>query len=221
MKVFCIIPAYNEARNIGQVISAVQPYVDHVIVVDDCSVDQTATVAKQTLAVVLQHALNRNQGGALTTGTAYVLSQAVADQDIIVHFDADGQMRAQDIPTVIAPLLAGQADVVFGSRFLDQTTKMPWLKKYIIMNLARLVNRLMGVKLTDPQSGFRAMTVAVAKQLHWQDGRSHASEILVAVHQAHYRITEVPITVLYHRFGLNFGSGLKIIKDIFIGKLIK
>ena len=63
MKVFCIIPAYNEARNIGQVISAVQPYVDHVIVVDDCSSDQTATVAKQTLAVVLQHALNRNQAG--------------------------------------------------------------------------------------------------------------------------------------------------------------
>ncbi|MFH0950871.1 MAG: glycosyltransferase family 2 protein [bacterium] len=221
MKVFCIIPAYNEARNIGQVITAVQLYVDQVIVVDDCSLDETVATAKQTQAVVLQHVLNRDQGGALTTGTAYALSQASSDHDIIIHFDADGQMRAQDIPTVIAPLQARQADVVFGSRFLDQSTKMPWFKKYIIMNLARLVNRTMGVKLTDPQSGFRAMTVAVAKQLSWQDGKSHASEILVAVHLAHYRIVEVPITVLYHRFGLSLGNGFKIIKDIFIGKLIK
>ena len=89
------------------------------------------------------------------------------------------------------------------------------------MNLARLINRAMGVKLTDPQSGFRAMTVQVAEQLSWQDGKSHASEILSAVHQANWRITEVPITVLYHHFGQRFGSGLKIIKDIFIGKLIK
>lgn len=222
MKVFCVIPAWNEATHIVQTINDVLPYVDEVIVVDDCSSDATRALAQSTPATVLHHVVNRYQGGALRTGTNYVLAQTPHPQDIIVHFDADGQMRAQDIATVILPLQQGQADICFGSRFLDNSTHMPAFKKQVIMPIARLVNRLWGIKLTDPQSGFRAFSVDTATKLKfYQDGMAHCSEIMVEAHRLQLRIAEVPITVLYHEFGQSFSGGLKIIKDIVIGKIIK
>lgn len=221
MKIFCVIPAWNEAKHIGQVVSQVKPVVDEVIVVNDCSTDQTPELARAAGATVLNHIVNRYQGAALRTGTHYAVARSQDDRDIIVHFDADGQMRAQDIAVVIEPLQKNLADVSFGSRFLNNTTRMPAFKKKVIMPLARLINRFMGIKLTDPQSGFRAMTVGVARQLKLeQDGMAHCSEILAEVHALKFRITEVPITVIYHEFGQNFWGGFKIIKDIIINKLI-
>lgn len=221
MKIIAIVPAWNVEKYIAKVVTELKAEVMEVIVVDDASSDNTAKEAKQAGAIVLRHLINRYQGAALRTGTDYVLQGDCQDNDIIIHFDGDDQMRAQDIPKVIAPLIAGQADISFGSRFLDQSTEMPFLKKIIIMPLARLVNGLMGVKLTDPQSGFRAFTVKTAKQLTWQqDGPAHCSEILVKAHQQKLRITEAPVTIIYHRFGNNFLKGLGIIWDLLLAKLI-
>jgi len=101
-------------------------------------------------------------------------------------------------------------------------SNMPAFKKKIIMPLARLVNRFfLNVRLTDPQSGFRAMSLSAAKKFTWhQDGMAHASEILFAVNQAKLRIKEVPIKVTYHDFGQRLSGGLKIIKDLLLSKLI-
>lgn len=220
MKVFVVIPAFNEEGEIAEVIREVLPLVDKVVVVDDCSKDNTRKVASEAGAVVLRHSINRGQGAALRLGTKWSLQNGA---DIIVHFDADGQFRPMDIPRVTAPLIAAEADVVFGSRFLDNTTRMPFFKKKIIMPLARFVNfYFLRVKLTDPQSGFRAFTKEVGLKLHWQQDRmAHCSEILSLVAKGGWRIKEVPITVIYKNFGQNIFGGFKIIKDLFIKKLIK
>lgn len=219
MKTICVIPAWNEAQRIANVVKAVLPVVDQVVVVDDCSQDETSRLAAQAGATVLRHLVNRDQGAALRTGTKYALQHGA---EIIVHFDADGQMRAEDIPVVIQPIKAGEADVVFGSRFLDQQTKMPKFKRYVIMPLAKLVNMIfLRVKLTDPQSGFRALSRTAAEQISWQqDGKAHCSEILALVHRKKLRILEVPVTIIYHNFGQKLSGGLRILKDMILAKLI-
>jgi len=139
-----------------------------------------------------------------------------------VHFDADGQFMAQEIKDIIAPITAGEADVVFGSRFLSKKSNIPRLKKYFILPLAKIVNRIfLGVNLTDPQSGFRAMTATAAKKIKIeQDGMAHCSEIMYKAFSNNFKVKEIPITVIYHNFGQRFSGGLKILKDLLISRII-
>jgi polyprenyl-phospho-N-acetylgalactosaminyl synthase len=218
MNIFCVIPALNEERTIGEVITKVKHSADCVVLVSDGSTDRTAEIAAREGAVVLAHPINRGQGAALETGNQYALRNGA---DIIFHFDADGQFSAEDIPDILAPLLSGEAEAVFGSRFLGKESNMPNFKKKVIMPIARLINYwLLGVKLTDPQSGFRAMTAdAWRKTTIKQNGMAHASEILSKVVKNRLKIKEVPIAVRYEEFGQRFGGGIRIIKDLLLAKL--
>lgn len=192
--------------------------IEEIVVVNDGSLDETGRIAEEGNVTVIHHLLNRGQGAALKTGTEYALAQGA---DIIVHFDADGQFRAQDIDRVVQPLVDDEADIVFGSRFLDKTTQLPWFKGWVIMPLARLINRwFFNIRLTDPQSGFRAFNRRAALVLDWQQDRmAHCNEILIAAHRQPLRVKEVPITVIYNEFGQKFSGGLKILRDLFLGAL--
>ncbi len=219
MKVFCIIPAYNEARSITQVIAKVRPFVDEIVVIDDCSQDNTMELARSAGAIVLGHMINRGQGASLQTGNEYAISNGA---DIIVHFDGDDQFQAEEITEVIAPILLGQAEVVLGSRFLGKTSDLPKVKKSVILPLARLVNRLFfNIKLSDPQSGFRALSKNAAQKIYIKnDGMAHCSEILYQIFKNNFKVREIPITVTYHEYGQKFSGGIRIIKDLIIKKLI-
>lgn len=217
MKVACVIPAWNEEKHIASVVAKVKPLVDAVIVVDDYSRDRTSELAKEAGAFVLRHPLNRGQGAALQTGSDYALKLGA---DIIVHFDADDQFSATEIPEFIKPLANNEADVVFGSRFLGKKSDLPWSKKFIIMPIGRIINRFFGVSTSDPQSGFRAYTKEVAKSFRIENnGMAHCSEILIKLSRGKWRIKEVPITVTYHEYGQRFGGGIRILKDLFIQKI--
>jgi glycosyltransferase involved in cell wall biosynthesis len=227
MKIFCIIPALNEEKYIGEVVAKVKPLVSEVVVIDDGSNDKTAELARSAGAVVLTHLLNSGQGASLETGNQYALNNSA---DIIFHFDADGQFLTEDIPEVLAPILSGEAEAVFGSRFMGKESNMPDFKKKVIMPIARLVNRwLLGVRLTDPQSGFRAMTAAAWRKIPIeQKGMAHASEILAKVVKNKLIIKEVPIKVIYHRVGQGFfggrgvgSGGIRVVKDIILAKLME
>ncbi|HBH46390.1 MAG: hypothetical protein A2445_04820 [Candidatus Jacksonbacteria bacterium RIFOXYC2_FULL_44_29] len=115
MKIYTIIPAYNESSTIESVIRDVHEYCHEIVVVDDGSTDNTTKLAAQAGAVVLHHIVNRGQGAALQTGISYALRQGA---EAIVTFDADGQHRAEDINVLIKPIQEKRLDVVLGSRFL-------------------------------------------------------------------------------------------------------
>lgn len=219
MKISCVIPAYNEAKKISKVINDIRSLVDEIIVVDDASSDQTSELAKQAGALVIRHLINRGQGAALRTGTTLALDR---NADIIIHFDADDQFQASDIPAMIKPLLENKADAVLGSRFLGVESNLPTLKKNLIMPLARFINRLFfGIRLSDPQSGFRALSRKSALSLNIEnDGMAHCTEIIYKLFKNQNRVIEVPIKVIYHEYGQKFSGGLKIIKDLIIQKLI-
>lgn len=221
MNIFCIIPAFNEAANIGSVLDDLLGKSVKIVIVDDGSADNTFDIARKHGVTVLRHVINRGQGAALRTGTEYAISK---DADIILHFDADGQFQVDDIPRMVEPIISGCADMVFGSRFLSgaDNSEMPWSKKTMIMPLARFINKFFfGIKLTDPQSGFRAMNSLAARSIVWkQDKMAHCSEIIYLAHKAGIRIKEVPINVAYREYGQNWRGGLSIIKDMVLGTLL-
>lgn len=225
MKIFIIIPAYNEEKRIGQVLKelSVLPY--QVVVIDDASSDHTSAIAKKFGVTLLRHKINRGQGAGLQTGNQYALSQGA---DIIVHFDGDGQFLVTEIADFIKEIENGY-DIVFGSRFLGKKSDVPKIKNNLIFPIARIVNLFLGIRLTDPQNGFRAFSKKAAQFVQISnDGAAHCSEISAKAFKHKLKIKEIPIFVQYHRFGQSFltsrgrgQSGLQIIIDLLFSKISK
>jgi glycosyltransferase involved in cell wall biosynthesis len=220
MKIICVIPAFNEAKTISEVVVKVGQRVDVVVVVDDGSSDNTVNLALEAGAIVLRHQFNRGQGAALRTGTDFALEQGA---DIIIHFDADGQFVATEIAEMINPIASGEVEIVFGSRFLGKKHNLPPLKKRLLLPLARLFNLVfLGVRFNDPQNGFRALSAVAARQLNWQqDKMAHASEILWLTRLAKIKYREIGVTVHYADFGQRLSGGFKIASDLFLGRFLK
>jgi glycosyltransferase involved in cell wall biosynthesis len=222
MKTYCVIPAYNEEKNIAKVLKEVSREVDHVVVVDDCSKDKTESIIKNCQLKnlsYLKHIINRGQGASLQTGNDYAIKNKA---DIIIHFDADGQFLAKEIKEIIKPIKEKKADIVFGSRFLNKKSDIPFLKEKFILPLARIVNKtLIGKTLSDPQSGFRAMNKKAFSEIKIKNDRmAHCTEIIQKALSSDLRVKEVPITVIYKDFGQKFSGGIRIIKDLLISRLI-
>ncbi|MCR4278702.1 MAG: glycosyltransferase family 2 protein [bacterium] len=225
-RVFAVIPAFFEKTRIFETIQSVRPFVDRIIVVDDGSEDGTAEIAEQSGVIVFRHIVNRGQGAALRTGTEGAIHLGATH---IVHIDADGQHDPVSIARLLSPLEAGSADVVFGSRFLgEDAVGMPKSRK-ALLHLARAFNSLVvGVprQVTDPQSGFRAMTVHAAQQVQFsQDRMAHCSEILRNVTRSNLRWCEVPARVVYSEESLKKGQkpwdAFHIVWQLFLGVFIK
>lgn len=222
MKTFVVIAAFNEEKKIRHILRDVQKYCQNIIVVDDGSEDKTFHLVSKYRVVSLRHLINRGQGAALKTGIDFALNNGA---DIIITFDADGQMSAKEIPKIMRPILDGKADIVLGSRFLEDRSKIPFLRK-IILKIAIFFTRVTtGLELTDSHNGFRAMTARVAKKINlYQDRMAHASEILNEVAKKKFKIMEVPVTVKYSAYSLNKGQKIsgafRIIFDLFFDKFI-
>lgn len=214
-----IVPAYNEADNIVAVIRGLLPLVDEVVVVDDGSIDATAQEAIRAGAQVVRHELNRGQGAALETGHEYARQKKA---EIIIHFDADGQFDPADVQKGIVQLQNSGVDIILGSRFLGIQSNIPFFKKNIILPMARFVERLAGAApLTDAHNGFRIFNNKALHVLQLTQARmAHATEIPQLITKHNLRYAEMPIVVMYKRFGQNVGGGFKIIRDLIMNKIV-
>jgi len=215
-----IVPAYNEEEKIGSVVQSLFSHIDRVVVVDDCSVDSTSDEAKNAGAIVLQHKINRGQGASLQTGHQYALEN---NADYILHFDGDGQFDVSDIAPALEEFKKTNSDILFGSRFLDSRTKIPWIKKYILFPPARLFNKLFGgVDLTDIHNGFRILNRKALESFSIeQDRMAHATEIPAKAKKLGLKYIEFPVKVTYHRYGGGLVHGLGVVKDLVFGKFLR
>src|ERR687888_746152 len=156
LRKIAIVPALNEERSIAAVIAeirAADPEFD-VVVIDDGSTDRTARVASENGAQVLSLPFNLGIGGAVQTGLKYAREH---DFDISVQIDADGQHDPGELPKLLVPLITGEADVVVGSRFLgEKNYKASMLRRMGARFFARIVSAVVGQRLTDTSSSFRA-----------------------------------------------------------------
>lgn len=224
MKTVALMAAYNEGERITTSIADALPYVDAVVVVDDCSKDDTGKRAQEAGAIVLRHIINRGQGAALQTATDYALKQLGAD--VVVHFDADGQMRGEEIPKMLQPILDGEADVVLGSRFLGlEAENMPLLRRIMLRMGTFFTIVLSGIRVTDTHNGFRALSRKAAGDIRISlDRMAHASEILDLIKTKRLRYVERPVAIRYSAETLAKGQStvkaMLTAKDILKKKIV-
>jgi len=196
-KIIVCIPAYNEAKYIGDIVKQAKSYCTEVIVCDDGSVDNTSEVAKHAGATVVRHKSNKGYGGAIKT--LFDLAK-MKNVDVMVTLDSDGQHNARDIPKVLAPILNDDVDMVIGSRFLDgnDRKKVPSYRSFGIRTITKLTNVAAYDNVTDSQSGFRAYGKNALDKLElYEEGMSVSTEILIKAKEARLSVKEVPVTVSY------------------------
>ena len=168
---------------------------DHIIVCNDGSTDMTEEISKELNVTVINHSRNMGYGSAIRS---IFLKAKELQADILVTFDADGQHRVVDVQNVTKPIIDDKADIVIGSRFLENKSDIPEYRKLGIKIITKITNSSLKEKLTDSQSGFRAYSKNVLKNITpSESGMGVSTEILIKASSAGHKITEVPITIMY------------------------
>ena len=196
MRVIVGIPAFNEEKNIASLITQLKEITDEIIVCNDGSTDSTSKIAEELGAIVINHEKNLGYGAAIRS---IFLKSKNLDGDVLVTIDADGQHRVDDVSKVINPIINGESDLVIGSRFLDESEKeVPKYRKVGIKVITKVTNATIKKQLTDSQSGFRAYSKNVIKELNPSElGMGISTEILIKASSKNFRISEVPIKIIY------------------------
>jgi glycosyltransferase involved in cell wall biosynthesis len=221
-----VVPAFNEQQNVGRVIEEIRefdPGLD-IVVVDDGSVDATATVAREHGAIVLRLPFNLGIGGAVQTGFRYAFEHGY---ELAVRVDGDGQHDASQLDRVVAPVLAGEADIAVGSRFVAQGEgyRSSRSRRIGIRLLALVVSRIVGRRVTDTTSGFQALNekgIALFARDYPHDYPEVEATVMVSRHRL--RSVEVPVSMRERTSGRSSITALrsvyymiKVLLAIFVG----
>lgn len=195
MKIVVTIPAYNEEKTIGRVISNIHEvmksnkYDYNILVVDDGSRDKTAEATKKANAVVYSHPKNYGLADTFRTEIKKALDLKA---DIIVHIDADMQYQPKEIPKLVEEIKKGN-DLVLGSRFKGKIESMPLIKKIGNKAFSRVISNITGIKISDAQTGFRAFTKEVAESIDTISDHTYTQEQIIKAARQKYHIKEVPV----------------------------
>ncbi|MBN1163017.1 MAG: glycosyltransferase family 2 protein [Candidatus Krumholzibacteriota bacterium] len=189
-----VIPAYNEEAKIGDTIDSLPRYIDHVIVVDDGSVDRTAAIARERGVTLCSHPRNRGVGAAFNTGRNMVLS---SEADIMVNIDGDGQFNPADIEKLIRPIIEGRADFVTASRFKDPQLypRMSRVKFQGNRFMSWMISRMTGRRFYDVSCGFRAYSRKALLHLNLFSDFTYTQETFLDFVFKNISILEVPVAV--------------------------
>ena len=215
-----VIPLFDEASVIEEVLAEAGQLFPHVVCVDDASSDASAERARAAGAVVVQHPFNLGQGAALQTGMRYVLD--ATDAAYLVTFDADGQHRPADAAQMVQRARDEDLAIVFGSRFLDDRTRPGVLKKLVLKAAVWLTNQQTGMKLTDAHNGLRVIRRDAATRLDLRQNRmAHATEIVLQLGRTRLPWAEHPVHVLYTDYSRAKGQSLMNSVNILVDTILK
>lgn len=202
-----VVPLYNEATVIGDVIAEARKTFSKIACIDDGSSDDSARLAEAAGAYVVRHPVNLGQGAAIQTGFDYV--RLDPETRYVVTFDSDGQHQVTDALAMVERLRKGDVDVVLGSRFLDNRTKPGALKRLVLKAAITFTNVTTGVRLTDAHNGLRAFTVESLSRIRVRQNRmAHASELVTQIGKAKLRLVELPVHIIYTDYSRGKGQSL-------------
>lgn len=215
-----VIPLYNEATIVGEVVRSLRKRFEHIVCVDDGSSDGSAEVALQAGALLVEHPINLGQGAALQTGFEYALMHDSCEY--IVTFDADGQHRIEDAEAMLHLARDEDLAIIFGSRFLDDRTNPGWVKKVILKTAVWVTNMSTGLRLTDAHNGLRVIRRDAAQQVELkQDRMAHATEIVMELGQTALPWREYPVELLYTDYSKSKGQSVLNSVNILVDLIVR
>ena len=219
-RVAVVIPAYNEADNIGHVLARIPETVcgreTAVLGVYDGSRDSTGEVARRHGAAVARHVINRGGGAALRTGYRLMVD---SEAEIVVTLDADGQHLPSEMHLLVEPVLGGEVDVAHGSRVLGRADRNHFAREFGIVFFNRVVSLITRTHVTDCSNGYRAVRTSVLPSLVLRQEQFHTSEFMIEAIKRGVPAREIPITVERRlsghskkpavvRYGLGFANAI-------------
>ena len=194
-----VIPAYNEAASIGSVVAGIRERIPdaRIIVVNDCSRDETADLARRAGEVVVDLPFNLGYGAALQTGLMWAWR---AGAQLVATMDADGQHDARDLATLLGPVARGEADIVLGSRYLPDSRcySVPILRRAGSLFFAKLLTGILGMRISDPTTGFQCVgrkALELYATLPDFPEKTPDADLILYAHVAGCRVVEVPVTM--------------------------
>ena len=189
-----VIPAYQEQKHIGDVVRRTRQHLDHVLVVDDGSRDETAERAREAGAEVIVHPQNRGKGEAIKTGLRHFFDRQFTWVFIL---DADGQHRPEEIENFIHAALVDGASLLLGNR-MKNTKSMPLLRRVVNRYMSDKISRVCAQNIPDTQCGFRMVhRHLIPEILGGTDRFDYETEMLIVASRKGFRIESVPITTVY------------------------
>lgn len=218
-----IVPVYNEAGVIRQVIKSLEKLGILIICVNDGSTDNSAKQIKETSAILITHPFNMGQGAAIQTGVDYALG--FASIQYIATFDGDGQHNVVDLKSLLHFIAKEKVDIVLGSRFLNKThATIPITKKVLLKTAITISNLERRIKLTDVHNGLRVFNRRFAEMLNLRlSGMAHASEIIDRISQNNYAFAERAVTINYNDYSKTKGQPLlnsvNIVAELFLNRI--
>jgi glycosyltransferase involved in cell wall biosynthesis len=194
MRTCALIPAFNEAPYIANVVKGTQPHVEQVVVIDDGSTDETAQIARAAGATCLRSETNCGKASALRTGIAFARAQNFTH---VITLDGDGQHLPEDIPVMISVAKETGADLVIGARSFDRA-RMPRPRYYSNTIGSRLASALVGCEIRDSQSGFRLFRLDKLRETKLRSRCYELEmEILIKMARSGCTIAHAPIHMVY------------------------
>ena len=222
--VWLVIPCFNEATVIRDVIANARKTFPNIVAVDDGSKDGSPEQILAGGAHLVQHPVNLGQGAAIQTGVEYARAQPGAR--IFVTFDADGQHQVHDVENMIARLRKDDLDIVVGTRFgayERESSQVPLIKRIVLRIVVALSPKLKRLGLSDAHNGLRVMGHRFGNELQLRmNGMSHASEFVDIMGSGEWTVGEGPVDVLYTEYAMSKGqslfNGVNILADGLLGK---
>ena len=200
--IMIVIPAYNEAENLKYLLPQMPVKIKDtelgVLVVDDGSEDETIQIVKDHNQFVVSNPINRGGGAALRLGYDILKN---SDAAICVTMDADGQHQPEDIEELVAPIIDDEYDIVIGSRVMGSREKDDVIRIAGVHIFSTIISSLLGKRITDPSSGFRAFKMDKMRSINLYEDQYHTSELIIEAVKKGLRVKEVPITILKRKFG--------------------
>jgi glycosyltransferase involved in cell wall biosynthesis len=193
-KVGAVIPAYHEERHIGEVVLRARAQLDHVLVVDDGSTDQTAAHARMAGAELIVHPENRGKGESIKSGLRYWFDRQV---EFVVILDGDGQHRPEEIDRFLRLAASESPALLIGNRMND-VDRMPRLRRMVNRYMSKKISRVCGQKIPDSQCGFRMLHRELIPEILGGTARfDYETEMLFIATRKQFRIESVPISTVY------------------------
>jgi polyprenyl-phospho-N-acetylgalactosaminyl synthase len=217
-----IIPVFNEADVIEEVLNGVKKEFSQIVCVDDGSTDDSARLIRESGVEVVRHAKNKGSGAALRTGIQQALKRP--HTKYFITFDADGQHRVPDAVALLNYLRNNPLDIVLGSRFMGRTVDMPAVKRVVLKAAIWFSNITTGLKMTDTHNGLRVFNRRVAEKMRLRcSGMAHASEIIYRIAENQFRYAERPVTIIYTAYskakGQSVFNSFNILRELMVYRM--